>query len=172
MNIIKLTDLNLKGKRVLIRQDLNVPQADDGSVTDDTRIRASLPTIQHALQAGAKVMLMSHLGRPEEGVYSEADSLKPVAQCLSKLLGREVRVIKDWLDGNFSVAEGEAVLFENVRFNKGEGKNNDELSQKMAKLCDIFAMDAFGTAHRAQASTHGVAKYAPIACAGPLLAAE
>jgi len=172
MNIIKLTDLNLKGKRVLIRQDLNVPQADDGSVTDDTRIRASLPTIQHALQAGAKVMLMSHLGRPEEGVYSEADSLKPVAKRLSELLGREVRVIKDWLNGNFSVAEGEVVLFENVRFNKGEGKNNDELSQKMAKLCDIFAMDAFGTAHRAQASTHGVAKYAPIACAGPLLAAE
>jgi len=172
MNIIKLTDLNLKGKRVLIRQDLNVPQADDGSVTDDTRIRASLPTIQHAMKAGAKVMLMSHLGRPEEGVYSEADSLKPVAKRLSELLGREVRVIKDWLDGNFAVAEGEAVLFENVRFNKGEGKNNDELSQKMAKLCDIFAMDAFGTAHRAQASTHGVAKYAPVACAGPLLAAE
>ncbi len=172
MNIIKLTDLNLKGKRILIREDLNVPQADDGSVTDDTRIRASLPTIQHAMRAGAKVMLMSHLGRPEEGVYSEADSLKPVAKCLSKLLGREVRVIKDWLDGNFTVADGEAVLFENVRFNKGEGKNNDELSQKMAKLCDIFAMDAFGTAHRAQASTHGVAKYAPVACAGPLLAAE
>lgn len=172
MSVIKLTDLNLKGKRVLIREDLNVPQADDGSVTDDTRIRASLPTIQHAMRAGAKVMLMSHLGRPEEGVYSEADSLKPVAKCLSKLLGREVRVIKDWLDGDFTVADGEAVLFENVRFNKGEGKNNDELSQKMAKLCDIFAMDAFGTAHRAQASTYGVAKYAAVACAGPLLAAE
>lgn len=172
MSVIKLTDLNLKGKRVLIREDLNVPQADDGSVTDDTRIRASLPTIQHAMRAGAKVMLMSHLGRPEEGVYSEADSLKPVAKCLSKLLGREVRVIKDWLNGDFTVADGEAVLFENVRFNKGEGKNNDELSQKMAKLCDIFAMDAFGTAHRAQASTHGVAKYAVVACAGPLLAAE
>ncbi len=172
MSVIKLTDLNLKGKRVLIREDLNVPQADDGSVTDDTRIRASLPTIQHAMRAGAKVMLMSHLGRPEEGVYSEADSLKPVAKCLSKLLGREVHVIKNWLDGNFTVADGEVVLFENVRFNKGEGKNNDELSQKMANLCDIFAMDAFGTAHRAQASTHGVAKYAPVACAGPLLAAE
>lgn len=172
MSVIKMTDLDLKGKRVLIREDLNVPQADDGSVTDDTRIRASLPTIQHAMKAGAKVMLMSHLGRPEEGVYSEADSLKPVASCLSKLLGREVRVIKDWLDGNFTVADGEVVLFENVRFNKGEGKNNDELSQKMAKLCDIYAMDAFGTAHRAQASTHGVAKYAPVACAGPLLAAE
>ena len=117
-------------------------------------------------------MLMSHLGRPEEGIYSEADSLKPVAKRLSELLGKEVRVIKDWLDGNFKIADGEVVLFENVRFNKGEGKNNDELSQKMAKLCDIYAMDAFGTAHRAQASTHGVAKYAPVACAGPLLAAE
>ena len=172
MSVIKMIDLDLKGKRVLIRQDLNVPQADDGSVTDDTRIRASLPTIQHAIKSGAKLMLMSHLGRPEEGVYSEADSLKPVAQRLSELLGKEVRVIKDWLEGNFKIAEGEVVLFENVRFNKGEGKNNDELSQKMAKLCDIYAMDAFGTAHRAQASTHGVAKYAPIACAGPLLAAE
>ena len=172
MSVIKMTDLDLKGKRVLIRQDLNVPQADDGSVTDDTRIRASLPTIQHAIKAGAKLMLMSHLGRPEEGVYSEADSLKPVAQRLSELLGKEVRVIKDWLDGGFTVSDGEVVLFENVRFNKGEGKNNDELSQKIAKLCDIYAMDAFGTAHRAQASTHGVAKYAPIACAGPLLAAE
>ena len=172
MSVIKLTDLDLRGKRVLIREDLNVPQADDGSVTDDTRIRASLPTIQHAMRADAKVMLMSHLGRPEEGVYSEENSLKPVAKCLSKLLGREVRVIKDWLDGNFTVADGEVVLFENVRFNKGEGKNNDELSQKMAKLCDIFAMDAFDTAHRAQASTHGVAKYATVACAGPLLAAE
>lgn len=167
-----MTDLDLKGKRLLIREDLNVPQADDGSVTDDTRIRASLPTIRHAADAGAKVMLMSHLGRPEEGVYSEADSLKPVADCLSRLLGQEVRVIRDWLDGNFSVADGEVVLFENVRFNQGEGKNSDELSQKMARLCDIFAMDAFGTAHRAQASTHGVAKYAPVACAGPLLAAE
>lgn len=172
MSIIKMTDLDLKGKRVLIREDLNVPQADDGTVTDDTRIRASIPTIRHAAKAGAKVMLMSHLGRPEEGVYSDADSLKPVATCLSGLLGQEVRVIKDWLDGGFTVADGEVVLFENVRFNKGEGKNNDELSKKMAQLCDIFAMDAFGTAHRAQASTHGVAKYAPIACAGPLLAAE
>lgn len=172
LSVIKMTDLDLKGKRLLIREDLNVPQADDGTVTDDTRIRASLPTIRHAADAGAKVMLMSHLGRPEEGVYSEADSLKPVADCLSRLLGQEVRVIRDWLDGNFSVADGEVVLFENVRFNQGEGKNNDELSQKMARLCDIFAMDAFGTAHRAQASTHGVAKYAPVACAGPLLAAE
>lgn len=172
MSVIKMTDLDLKGKRVLIREDLNVPQADDGTVTDDTRIRASMPTIRHAMEAGAKVMLMSHLGRPEEGVYSEADSLKPVAERLSSLLGTKIRVIKDWLDGDFTVADGEVVLFENVRFNKGEGKNNDELSQKMAKLCDIYAMDAFGTAHRAQASTHGVAKYAPIACAGPLLAVE
>jgi phosphoglycerate kinase len=131
-----------------------------------------MPTIQHAVKAGAKVMLMSHLGRPEEGIYSEADSLKPIAKRLSDLLGTEIRVIKDWLDGDFIIADGEVVLFENVRFNKGEGKNNDELSQKMAKLCDIYAMDAFGTAHRAQASTHGVAKYAPVACAGPLLAAE
>ncbi len=167
-----MTDLDLRGKRVLIREDLNVPQADDGTITDDTRIRASMPTIQHAAQAGAKVMLMSHLGRPEEGVYTEADSLKPVAKRLSDLLGKEIRVIKDWLDGGFTIADGEVVLFENVRFNKGEGKNNDELSQKMAKLCDIYAMDAFGTAHRAQASTHGVAKYAPVACAGPLLVAE
>jgi phosphoglycerate kinase len=172
LSVIKMTDLDLKGKRVLIREDLNVPQADDGTVTDDTRIRASMPTIRHAMEAGAKVMLMSHLGRPEEGVYSEADSLKPVAERLSSLLGTQIRVIKDWLDGDFTVADGEVVLFENVRFNKGEGKNNDELSQKMAKLCDIYAMDAFGTAHRAQASTHGVAKYAPVACAGPLLAAE
>ncbi len=172
MSVIKMTDLDLKGKRVLIREDLNVPQADDGSITDDTRIRASLPTIKHAMQAGAKLMLMSHLGRPEEGVYSEADSLQPIARRLSELLGREVRLIKDWLDGGFTVAEGEVVLFENVRFNKGEGKNNDELAQKMAKLCDIYVMDAFGTAHRAQASTHGVAKYASVACAGPLLAAE
>ena len=172
MSIIKMTDLDLKGKRVLIREDLNVPQADDGTITDDTRIRASMPTIQHAVKAGAKVMLMSHLGRPEEGIYSEADSLKPIAKRLSDLLGQEIRVIKDWLDGGLTIADGEVVLFENVRFNKGEGKNNDELSQKMAKLCDIYAMDAFGTAHRAQASTHGVAKYAPVACAGPLLAAE
>jgi len=172
LSVIKMTDLDLRGKRVLIREDLNVPQTDDGRITDDTRIRASIPTIQHAVEEGAKVMLMSHLGRPEEGVYSEADSLKPVAKSLSSLLGKEVRVIKDWLDGGFTIADGEVVLFENVRFNKGEGKNNDELSQKMAKLCDIYAMDAFGTAHRAQASTHGVAKYAPVVCAGPLLAAE
>lgn len=170
MSVIKMTDLNLSGKRVLIREDLNVPLK-NGEVADDTRIRASLRTIEIAKNAGAKVMLMSHLGRPEEGVYDEASSLKPVARHLSQLLGQEVRVIKDWLSG-VMLADGEVVLCENVRFNKGEGKNNDELAKKMAAICDVYVMDAFGTAHRAQASTHGVAKYAPIACAGPLLAAE
>lgn len=170
MSVIKMTDLNLSGKRVLIREDLNVPLK-NGQVADDTRIRASLPTIEHARNAGAKVMLMSHLGRPEEGVYDEAASLKPVAIRLSQLLGQEVKVVRDWLDG-VALADGEVVLCENVRFNKGEGKNNDELAKKMAAICDVYVMDAFGTAHRAQASTHGVAKYAPIACAGPLLAAE
>lgn len=170
MSVIKMTDLDLRGKRVLIREDLNVPLK-NGAVADDTRIRASLPTIEHAMKAGAKVMLMSHLGRPEEGVYNEDASMKPVAKRLSELLGKEVRVVRDWL-GGVNLADGEVVLCENVRFNKGEGKNNDELAQKMAGICDIYVMDAFGTAHRAQASTHGVAKYAPVACAGPLLAAE
>ena len=170
MSVIKMTDLDLKGKRVLIREDLNVPLK-DGAVADDTRIRASLPTIEHAMKAGAKVMLMSHLGRPEEGVYDEASSMKPVAVHLGKLLGHEVRVIKDWLNG-VELREGEVVLCENVRFNKGEKKNDDQLAQKMASICDVYVMDAFGTAHRAQASTHGVAKYAPVACAGPLLSAE
>jgi phosphoglycerate kinase len=133
LSVIKMTDLDLKGKRVLIREDLNVPQADDGAITDDTRIRASMPTIQHAAKAGAKVMLMSHLGRPEEGIYSEADSLKPVAKRLSDLLGKEIRVIKDWLDGGFTIADGEVVLFENVRFNKGEGKNNDDSVPRIAR---------------------------------------
>ncbi|MDF1780726.1 MAG: phosphoglycerate kinase [Alcanivoracaceae bacterium] len=171
MSIVRMTDLDLKGKRVLIREDLNVP-IKDGKVTSDARIRASLPTIEHALKAGAKVMLMSHLGRPEEGVYDEASSLKPVAAHLGSLLGREVPVIKDWLDGELDLQDGDVVLFENVRFNAGEKKDNEELSKKMAALCDVFVMDAFGTAHRAQASTHGVAKFAPIACAGPLLASE
>ena len=148
-----------------------IDERKDGAVADDTRIRASLPTIEHASKAGAKVMLMSHLGRPEEGVYDEASSMKPVAAHLGKLLGREVRVVKDWLDG-VELADGEVVLCENVRFNKGEKKNNDDLAKKMAALCDVYVMDAFGTAHRAQASTHGVAKYAPVACAGPLLSAE
>lgn len=170
MQVIKMIDLELKGKRVLIREDLNVP-VKDGKVTSDARIRASLPTIQAAAKAGGKVMLMSHLGRPEEGVYDEASSLAPVAEHLSTLLGQPVRLIKDYLNG-VEVAEGEVVLLENVRFNTGEKKDKDELSKAYAALCDVFVMDAFGTAHRAQASTHGVARFAPIACAGPLLAAE
>ncbi len=170
LNIIKMVDLDLSGKRVLIRQDLNVP-IKDGQVSDDTRIRASLPTIEHALKAGAKVMLMSHLGRPEEGVYDEKYSLASVAKHLATLLGKEVKLIKDWLDG-VELGDGDVVLCENVRFNNGEKKNDDALSQKMAALCDVYVMDAFGTAHRAQASTHGVAKTAPVACAGPLLAGE
>jgi phosphoglycerate kinase len=168
--IIKMTDLDLKGKRVLIREDLNVP-VKDGKVTSDIRIRESLATIKYARDAGAKVMLMSHLGRPEEGKYDADSSLKPVAEHLEKLLEQPVRLIENWLEG-VTMAEGEVVLCENVRFNKGEGKNNDDLAKKMAAICDVFVMDAFGTAHRAQASTHGVAKYAPVACAGLLLAAE
>ncbi len=172
MSVIKLTDLDLKGKRVLIRADLNVP-VKDGKVTSDARIKASVPTIEHCLQAGAQaVMLMSHLGRPEEGVYDEAASLKPVAERLAELLGRPVRLVKDYLETTPALAPGEVVVLENVRFNKGEKKNNDELAKKYAALCDVFVMDAFGTAHRAQASTHGVARYAPVACAGLLLAAE
>jgi len=170
MNFKRMTDLDLAGKRVLIREDLNVP-VKDGKVTSDARIRASLPTIEHALKAGARVMLMSHLGRPTEGEYAEEFSLQPVADHLGKLLGRDVPLVKDWLDG-VDVAEGQVVLCENVRFNKGEKKDDEALSQKMAALCDIYVMDAFGTAHRAQASTHGVGKFAPVACAGPLLANE
>ncbi|MBU2873601.1 phosphoglycerate kinase [Marinobacter salexigens] len=170
MAIKKMTDLNLAGKRVLIREDLNVP-VKNGAVSSDARIRASLPTIKAARDAGAKVMLMSHLGRPEEGVYDEAASLKPVADNLTQALGQEVRLIKDYLDG-VEVADGEVVLFENVRFNKGEKKDDETLAKQYAALCDLYVMDAFGTAHRAQASTHGVARFAPDACAGPLLAAE
>ena len=170
MKVIKMMDLALAGKRVLIREDLNVPLK-DGMVADDTRIRASIPTIEHALRAGAKVMVMSHLGRPEEGIYAEEASLAPVVAHLRKLLNKPVRLVKDWLDG-VNVEPGEVVVCENVRFNKGEKKNSDDLAKKMAALCDVFVMDAFGTAHRAEASTHGVAKFAPIACAGPLLAAE
>jgi phosphoglycerate kinase len=170
MPIIKMIDLDLAGKRVLIREDLNVP-IKDGKVSSDVRIKASLPTIKHAMEAGAKVMLMSHLGRPKEGEYDPSASMAPVAEHLGNLLGKPVKVIKDWLNG-VELADGEVVLCENVRFNKGEGKNDDELSKKMATLCDVYVIDAFGTAHRAQASTHGVAKYAPVACAGPLLAAE
>lgn len=171
MSVIKLTDLDLKGKRVLIRADLNVP-VKDGTVTSDARITASMSTFNHCLKAGAKVMVMSHLGRPTEGENREEDSLKPVADDLSKKLGRPVRLIKDWINGGFDVAAGELVLLENVRFNKGEKKNVDETAQKYAKLCDVFVMDAFGTAHRAEASTHGVAKFAPVACAGILLNEE
>lgn len=170
MPIIKMTDLNLAGKRVLIREDLNVPLK-DGKVASDIRIQASLPTIKLALEAGAKVMLMSHLGRPKEGEFDPAASMAPVADHLGKLLGRPVKVVKDWING-VDIAAGEVILCENVRFNKGEKKDDDELSKKMAALCDVYVMDAFGTAHRAQASTHGVGRYAPIACAGPLLAAE
>ncbi|MBT3144615.1 phosphoglycerate kinase [Neptunomonas phycophila] len=171
MSVLKMTDLDLRGKRVLIREDLNVP-VKDGQVTSDARIRASLPTIEFALKAGAKVMVMSHLGRPTEGEYEEQYSLAPVTAHIEKLLSRSVPLIKDWLAGGFEVAEGDLVLLENVRFNTGEKKDNEALSQQMAALCDVYVMDAFGTAHRAQASTHGVARFATIACAGPLLANE
>jgi len=171
MSVLKMTDLDLAGKRVLIREDLNVP-VKEGKVTSDARIRASLPTIEHAAKAGAKVMLMSHLGRPEEGVYSEEASLQPVADHLGKLLGKDVRVVKDYLENAPELADGEVVILENVRFNKGEKKDDEALSKKYAALCDVYVMDAFGTAHRAQASTHGAGKFAPVACAGPLLAAE
>lgn len=170
MTILKMTDLDLAGKRVLIREDLNVP-VKNGEVKSDARIVASLPTIKLALEKGAAVLVCSHLGRPEEGIYSEEDSLKPVADYLSKALGRDVPLVKDYLDG-VQVEPGQVVLLENVRFNKGEKKNTDELAQKYAALCDVFVMDAFGTAHRAQGSTHGAAKFAKVAAAGPLLAAE
>ncbi|MDD5404125.1 MAG: phosphoglycerate kinase [Sulfuricella sp.] len=171
MSVIRVTDLDLKGKRVLIRSDLNVP-VKDGKVTSDARITASMKTFEHCLKAGAKVMVMSHLGRPTEGEYSEENSLKPVADVLAAKLGKPVRLIRDWVDGGFEVADGELVLLENVRFNKGEKKNVDETAQKYARLCDVFVMDAFGTAHRAEGSTHGVAKFAPVACAGILLTEE
>lgn len=170
MSVIKMTDLDLAGKRVLIRADLNVP-IKNGKVTSDIRIKASLPTVEHAMKAGAKVMLMSHLGRPTEGEYNEEFSMAPVAASLTELLGKPVKLIKDWLQG-VDVADGEVVLCENVRFNKGEKKNNEELAKQMASLCDVYVMDAFGTAHRAEASTHGVGMYAPVACAGILLAGE
>ncbi|MEL0585097.1 MAG: phosphoglycerate kinase [Candidatus Thiodiazotropha sp. (ex. Lucinoma kazani)] len=171
MSFIKLTDLDLAGKRVLIRADLNVP-VKDGKVTSDARISASMPTIEHCVKAGAKVMVMSHRGRPEEGVYSEENSMAPIADDMSAKIGKTVRLIKDYLDGGFDVAEGEAVLLENVRFNAGEKKDNEALAKKYAALCDVYVMDAFGTAHRAQASTHGAGKFAPTACAGLLLASE
>ncbi|MCF8005958.1 MAG: phosphoglycerate kinase [Methylovulum sp.] len=170
MSIQRMVDIDLAGKRVLIRQDLNVP-VKNGQVTSDIRIQASIPTLQQALAAGAAVMVLSHLGRPEEGVYDEASSLKPVAERMAQLLGKPVRLEKDWLTG-IDINAGEVVLCENVRFNIGEESNSDDLGKQMAALCDVFVMDAFGTAHRAQASTHSVAKFAPIACAGPLLVSE
>ena len=171
MAFIKLTDLDLSGKRVLIRADLNVP-VKDGKVTSDARITASMPTIEHCAKAGAKVMVMSHRGRPSEGKVDEENSMAPIAADMSAKMGKEVRLIKDYLDGGFDVAEGEVVLFENVRFNEGEKKDDETLARKYAALCDIFVMDAFGTAHRAQASTHGAGKFAPVACAGLLLSEE
>jgi len=175
MSVLRMADQDLKGKKVLIREDLNIP-VKDGVVTSDARIRASLPTIKLALEAGAKVIVMSHLGRPTEGEFEEKFSMQPVANYLSEALGKDVPVIKDFNAASFNlgdeVNDGELVLLENVRFNKGEKKDEDDLAKQYAALCDVFVMDAFGTAHRAQASTHGVAKFAPIACAGPLLAAE
>ncbi len=170
MTVLTMNQLDLKGQRVLIREDLNVP-VKNGQVSSDARILASLPTIKLALEKGAAVMVCSHLGRPEEGVFSEENSLAPVAAYLSKALGREVPLVRDYL-GGVTVEPGEVVLLENVRFNPGEKKNTDTLAQEYAALCDVFVMDAFGTAHRAQGSTHGVAKFARVACAGPLLAAE
>ncbi|HKY00963.1 MAG TPA: phosphoglycerate kinase [Burkholderiales bacterium] len=173
MTILKLTDLDLGGKRVFIRADLNVPQDDAGKITDDTRIRASLPAIQHAMKAGARVMVTSHLGRPTEGEFKAEDSLAPIAARMAELLGKPVPLIQNWVSqGEVAPAAGEVVLLENCRVNKGEKKNDEALAKKMASLCDVYANDAFGTAHRAEATTHGIAKFAPIACAGPLMAAE
>jgi phosphoglycerate kinase len=171
MNILKMADLDLEGKRVFIRADLNVPQADDGSITDDTRIRATVPGIRLALEKGAAVMVTSHLGRPTEGTLTEADSLAPVARRLAKLLGHPVPLVRDWVEG-VEVEPGQVVLLENCRVNKGEKKDDEALARKMAALCDVYVNDAFGTAHRAEATTHGIAKFAKVACAGPLLAAE
>ena len=171
MQFKRLTDFDLKGKRVFIRADLNVP-VKDGKVTSDARITASMPTIEHCLKAGAKVMVTSHLGRPEEGVFSAENSLQPVADVMQAKLGKPVRVVRDWVNGGFDVAAGEVVLLENCRFNTGEKKNVEDTARKYAALCDLFVMDAFGTAHRAEASTYGVAQFAPAACAGLLVAEE
>ena len=171
MAFIRLTNLELKDQRVFIRADLNVPQDDDGNITDDTRIRASIPAIAFALNAGAAVMVTSHLGRPVEGAFKPEDSLAPIAKRMSELMGRDVPLVANWIDG-VTVAPGNLVLLENCRVNIGEKKNDDELAKKMAALCDVYVNDAFGTAHRAEATTHGIARYATIACAGPLLAAE
>ena len=175
MKVLRLQDLiadgQIAGKRVFIRADLNVPQDDAGNITEDTRIRASVPCVKMALDAGAAVMVTSHLGRPTEGEFKPEDTLAPVAARMSELLGREVRLVSNWVDG-VEVAPGEVVMLENCRLNKGEKKNKEDLAQKMAALCDVFVHDAFGTAHRAEASTYGIAQFAPVACAGPLLAAE
>ena len=171
----RLADVDVQGKRVFIRADLNVPQDDHGAITDDTRIRASVPAIRDALDRGAAVMVTSHLGRPTEGQFSQADSLAPVARRLAELLGREVPLIRDWVDGgawHANLKRGDVVLLENCRFNKGEKKDDETLARKMAQLCDVYVNDAFATAHRAEATTHGIARFAPVACAGPLLAAE
>jgi len=171
VTVLKMADLDLKGKRVFIRADLNVPQDDGGAITDDTRIRASVPGMRMALDKGAAVMVTSHLGRPKEGEFTAADSLAPVAERLGGLLGRKVPLLKDWI-GGVDVKPGEAVLLENCRFNPGEKKDDEALARRMAALCDVYVNDAFGTAHRAEATTHGIARFAPVACAGPLLAAE
>lgn len=175
MKVLRLQDLiadgQIAGKRVFIRADLNVPQDDAGNITEDTRIRASVPCVKMALDAGAAVMVTSHLGRPTEGEFKPEDTLAPVAARMSELLGREVRLVSNWVDG-VEVAPGEVVMLENCRLNKGEKKNKEDLAQKMAALCDVFVHDAFGTAHRAEASTYGIAQFAKVACAGPLLAAE
>jgi len=171
MPVLEMTGLDLAGKRVLIRQDLNVPLS-DGVVTSDQRIKASLPTLRHCIDAGAQVMIMSHLGRPEEGNPEPQFSLQPVADYLANALGKPVSLVSDYLEKAPAMAAGEVVLLENVRFNPGEKADDENLSRQYAALCDIFVMDAFGTAHRAQASTHGVGQFAPLACAGPLLAAE
>jgi len=175
LRIKRLADVDVRGKRVFIRADLNVPQDDAGRITDDTRIRASLAGIQDALSRGAAVMVTSHLGRPTEGTFSEADSLAPVAARLAELLGRPVPLVRDWVDGGpwlDALKPGDVVLLENCRFNVGEKKDDEGLARRMAKLCDVYCNDAFGTAHRAEATTHALAKYAPVACAGPLMAAE
>jgi len=172
MTFLRLTDLPVAGKRVFIRADLNVPQDDAGNITEDTRIRASLPGIEHALKAGAAVMVTSHLGRPAEGKLEPGDSLAPIARRLGEMLGRTVPLVQNWVDGGFRVAPGEVVMLENCRVNKGEKKNDEALARKMAALCDVYVNDAFGTAHRAEATTHGMARFAPVACAGPLMVAE
>lgn len=172
MDVLKLANLDVKGKRIFIRADLNVPQDETGRITEDTRIRASLPSIRYCLEQGAAVMVTSHLGRPTEGQPKPEDTMAPIAQRLAELLGRKVPLVDNWVEGHFEVKPGEVVLLENCRLNKGEKKNNDELAEKMAKLCDIYVNDAFGTAHRAEATTHGIAKFAPVACAGFLLSAE